>query len=210
MRLTPRLAFASAFGLAVVFVLVPVIAEAQPSPYPPPTSLTAVARKPVPHASVTISPIHLALPVFELAVELPLGRHFGATLIGGAGTIEMFGERFRAYEAGAQLAWYVTGDFGGGIKVGLESLYVAVEGGDGQGVQVLGEGFSTGTFLGWKKVWSSGFTLDLQGGVAIYTARADEAGTLSEAPESIARQNTATVGAAEVGPLLNLNLGWSF
>lgn len=208
MRIAPRFAFALAFGLAVAFALVPVLALAQPSPYPAPTELTASASRPLPGLSVTISPVHLALPVVELATELRLGRSFGITAIAGGGTVEVLGERFRVYEVGGQVAWYLSGDFGGGFKLGLETLYAAVDG-DAQGVRALGEGVSIGQFIGWKKVWSSGFTVDLQGGVAFYVARAEASESRTESP-AVAREGTTSVGDAEVGPLLNLNLGWSF
>ena len=204
--------FRFAFGLAVVtFSLIAARAAlAQPySPYPAPTALEAHVESPLPSISVTISPIHLALPVVELAAELRLGRQFGIAAIVGAGSVDVLGERFAAYEAGGQLAWYMTGDFSRGFKLGVEALHARVEG-EADGVRALGEGVSVGPFLGYKRIWRSGFTLDIEGGVAGYFLRGDADGGSSPAPASESRDGTTTVADVEIGPLLNVNLGWSF
>lgn len=197
--------FALALAVTVFSWIVARAAFAQGvSPYPAPTVLEARVEEPLPSISVTISPIHLALPVVELAAELRLGRSFGIAAVGGAGSIEVYGERFNAYEIGGQVAWYMTGNFGRGLKLGVEALHARVEG-DAEGVRALGEGVSVGPYLGYKRIWRSGFTFDIQGGVAGYFLRGEGDGVVSED-----RDGTTTVADVELGPLLNINLGWSF
>ncbi len=64
-------------------------------------------------------------------------------------------------------------------------------------IQVVANGLSVAPFLGFKKIWPSGFTFDAQLGVSysVFAAEADS----GESAEG-----------SNLGALVNLNIGWSF
>ena len=164
----------------------------QPEPPPPMTTF-----------SLTISPIHLILPMLELTGELRLGTQGGIALVGGWGRVSAtdgYGTKvtFRALEIGGQLRYYATGTFRRGLEVGAEILYLSVNG-SFQGVTGMASGLAMGPFIGWKTTTYSGFTFDVQGGLEVVTlgARASDSTT------------TTTDSKVDFIPLLNLNIGWS-
>lgn len=157
---------------------------------PPPSPLKTVA--------ITISPIHLIFPVIELTGEYAVSPKMGAALVVGAGTItpENSSEKFTVFELGGSFRYYALGTFRSGLQVGAELLFVKVTG-EVDSVSGVGQGLSVGPFVGYKWTHSSGFTIDLQGGVAFMAIKAEtSAGGMDE--------------DRDVGPLVNINIGWSF
>ena len=84
---------------------------------------TAEAEKTI---AVTISPVHLVLPVVELTGEYAVTPKIGVALIVGVGTITPSGsnDKFTAYEAGASFRYYALGTFRSGLQLGAEALFV--------------------------------------------------------------------------------------
>lgn len=166
-------------------------------------------RAPVRHFSLTMSPIHLALPMFEVQGEVLVVRHFGVAAILGVGSItaestdpEIDGEQLSAYEAGLQLVGYPLRPFSW-LQLGAEVLWLQVEGEDltSQNLSGSGSGTAIGPFVGFKGVTRGGFTGFAQVGfqsVVAHAEASDDAGNTDSASES------------GIIPLLNLNLGWSF
>lgn len=188
-------------------------------PYPPPGAYPAYPPgyayplppkpepEPVRSVSVTLSPIHLLLPIFELTVEARVVDHFGLALLGGFGSVTAENnlgesEKFSAYEVGGQALWYPMKPFHG-LHVGAEVLYLKVESDDMNDGRVsgTGTGLAVGPLIGYKVLTSGGFTFVAQGGVeyvAIQAEANDQAGNSAQEDES------------RWIPLLNLNLGFSF
>lgn len=169
-----------------------------PGVYAPPT--WAPAPPPPEHPrrvfSLTISPIHLLLPVVELTGEARVHDKVGVALIAGAGKYtdpNVSGISATVYEAGAQVRVYVIGDFRHGMQVGGELLYLHL---NDDRVAISGEGLAVGPFLGYKIMIDAGFTFDAQLGFEHISARAEGSG--------------ATANDRTFIPLLNLNVGWSF
>lgn len=164
----------------------PVIAVV-PTEAPPP---------PLPTVAITISPIHFILPVVELTGELRVARKLGVAVVLGAGAVRDMDTNalIKVYEAGASLRYYVLGNFRHGMQIGGELIYVKAST-DNTGVEVRGKGLGVSPFVGYKWTSRIGFTIDTQLGVTFITLRADSA--------------TQTKQESKVGPLLNLNLGWS-
>ncbi|MBI5516166.1 MAG: hypothetical protein HY909_20445 [Deltaproteobacteria bacterium] len=152
-------------------------------------------------ASITFSPIHLILPMFEVTGEFALRPRVSVAGILGLGAIKVSGETFGIFEIGAQGRFYVLGDFTHGLNLGVELLYLGISNaGSSSGFLANGAGLSLGPLLGYKLATRVGFTLDIQGGAAFVVAgaRASGGGT------------TATASQSQIIPVLNLNLGWSF
>jgi hypothetical protein len=160
-----------------------------PAPPPPPEHPRRVF-------SLTISPLHLTLPVVELTGEARVHDNVGVALIGGAGKYSdpnVSGISATVYEAGAQVRVYVIGDFRHGMQVGGELLYLHLS--DSR-VALSGEGLAVGPFLGYKLTIDAGFTFDAQLGFEHISARATD--------------GTSNASDKTFIPLLNLNVGWSF
>ncbi len=206
----------SLLGLIVVNFLMSSRVSAQPNPspptgespparaYPPPgvyAPPTWAAPPPPPEHprrvfSLTISPIHLLLPVVEVTGEARVHDNVGVALIAGAGRYtdpNVSGISATVYEAGAQVRVYVIGDFRHGMQVGGELLYLHL---NDDRVAISGEGLAVGPFLGYKIMIDAGFTFDAQLGFEHISARAEG--------------NGATANDRTFIPLLNLNVGWSF
>jgi len=154
--------------------------------------------------SLTLSTIHLLLPVLELTGELRLGTQGGVALIAGGGWITDTASdgtkvTFRVYELGSQLRYYVTGNFRRGMHVGAEILYLHVNG-SLDNVTGVAQGLELGPFFGWKTTSYAGFTFEVQGGVEIVTAG-------NNVTDS---SGSSTSSSINFIPLLNLNIGWSF
>jgi hypothetical protein len=150
-------------------------------------------------ASITFSPLHLILPVFEAQAEFRLVPAVGLAVIGGFGSITSHHVRFGVSEVGGQVAAYPLDDFRS-LQLGAEVLWLHVNGqlGDITGVA---SGLAAGPFVGYKLIARQGFTFFVQGGAEYTFAHAEaENSTGATASDS---QSTWIV-------LFNLNLGWSF
>ena len=159
------------------------------------------------HVSITLSPIHLILPIFELNAEIRAGDFLGIGIIGGIGQISVENslgqkEKFSAYELGAQLNIYPLKPFES-LHFGIEALYLRVATEDrADTISGVGEGLAIGPMVGYKLITSGGFTFVAQGGVEYVVIQA-------EAEDSSTGQQAQDEGSRVI-PLLNLNLGWSF
>jgi hypothetical protein len=175
-----------------------------PPGYPPPGVYAPPAWAPAPPPpehprrvfSLTISPLHLFLPVVELTGEARVHDKVGVALIAGAGKYtdpDVSGISATVYEAGGQVRVYIVGDFRHGMELGGELLYIHL---NDDRIAISGEGLAVGPFLGYKIMIDAGFTFDAQLGFEHISARADG--------------NGATANDRTFIPLLNLNVGWSF
>ncbi len=173
------------------------------------TTVAGVTQgEPLPSVGITISPLHLILPVVELTVEPRLTNKISVAAIVGYGSIkqdvlfESF--RFKVYELGGQFRYYVLGDYRHGMQLGAELLYIKVStDGNSTGtikVSGIGEGLAAGPFVGYKIATRVGFTFDAQLGAEFAVVRAHASDSSSSASNS----------DSKVFPLLNLNVGWSF
>ena len=150
-----------------------------------------------PRVAVTASPLHLFVPMAEVTVEARVAPRLGVAVIGGVGAFHdaATDERIRLFEGGASARYYVLGSFRHGLQLGAEALYVHADAtADATAVQAAGLGLAP--FVGYKWTHRTGFTVDAQLGVSFMAVHADAAGASAE--------------ARDVGPLLNLNLGYSF
>jgi hypothetical protein len=159
-----------------------------------------VTARAEPTVSVTISPVHLILPIVELTGELRLREQVSAAVILGGGRRDV--ENFPATQlnAGVQGRWYALGTFRHGLQVGGELLYehVAVHDTPPTTIVVAG-GLGIGPFVGYKIATRSGFTFDGQLG-ARYMVTVGRITGEEPLPGDVDRWL----------PLLNLNVGWSF
>ena len=175
-------------------------ALADPAPPPAPTAPASPAHL----VSITFSPVHLALPIFEVTGEIRDGDSFGFALILGGGEVQGLG----AFEVGAQARFYALGDFEGGLQIGAEVLYLHLDGGLGStnstSLSGSGTGAAIGAFVGYKTILAIGLTFEAQGGAEVVNADASASAT------SATGSSTATASDVRVIPLLNLNVGWSF
>jgi len=161
--------------------------------------------------SLTFSPLHLIMPMFEVMGEYRVAPGFGAALIAGAGKVgveipETLTTAARkkyvgAYEVGAQAAWYPLQPFDS-LELGAELLYVYLDASDlSLDVSATANGLAIGPFVGYKFILDVGFTGLIQLGGQYVTARAS--GESSEGDTAEASKDGWIV-------LLNLNVGWSF
>ena len=162
-----------------------------------------------PRVSITLSPLHLISPIFELEVEAQIVPHFGAAIIGGIGSITteptvsgLAAQKFSAYELGAQLVGYPLQPFSS-LQLGGELLWIKVSTETFQGQQIRADagGVAVGPFIGYKLLTKVGFTFFAQGGFQYVVVKADAADD---------QGNTASADKSAFIPLLNLNVGWSF
>jgi hypothetical protein len=184
-------------------------ARAQDQPETPPARPVAIATPappPLPRVAITFSPLHLALPVFEVTGEFRLSDHLGLGLVAGYGSVKASDAgaatdvTFDVFEAGTQLRYYVLGDFRSGMQIGAEALYLNVSGGKGS-VSAVADGLAVGPFLGYKFTAVVGFTFDAQLGI-------ERVGLAASAKNSSTGAG-ANASASDWIPLLNLNVGWS-
>jgi hypothetical protein len=159
--------------------------------------------KPLPVASLTFSPLHLVLPLFELTAEFRAGQNVGVALLGGAGSIteKSTNTTFGVYEVGGQFRFYVLGDFRRGLDLGLEVLYMKLSG-DIDRVAGTAQGIAIGPFIGYKLGTMAGFVFDAQIGV-------ERVGIAASAHDAATGQQDSASDSKWI-PLLNLNVGWSF
>ena len=142
--------------------------------------------------SATVSPLHLALPMLEGALEYRVEPQLGLAVIGGYGVIEVddgfTSTDVTVLEIGGQARYYLE-DFSG-WHAGVEALYLLAE-----APGAVAEGLAAGAFGGWKYIGASGFTFSAQLGAATVGIVAESAGSEDDS------------GSLEV--LLNLDFGWS-
>jgi hypothetical protein len=184
-----------AVGLLLALVAT---AHAQPASMPPPAPPSEKpAAKPLPRFSVTFSPIHLVLPVFEVTTEVRLAPTASAALILGAGQVTPEGatESATVTELGFQGRYYPIGKRKHRMQVGAEVMFVHGEGESG-GAAVTADGVAIGPFVGYKFTAEIGFTFDAQLGFQRIGIGAESETTTASEKDWIA--------------LLNLNVGWSF
>ena len=156
--------------------------------------------------SLTVSPIHLAMPVLEAMGELRLGEDTGIAGIVGFGTFTVEDsvtedkDTFDVIEVGGQINFYVLGDFDDGLHLGAEAMYLKLSGGEGD-ISGIADGLALGPYLGYKTTMDIGFTFVGQLG-SQYVVAAAEAKDDSSGDEAKASDSSWIV-------LLNLNVGWS-
>ncbi len=201
---------------SLLFFITPAIAQETPEE-PPAVETTepppAAAPSPAAQAqapcsglntvAVTISPIHLTMPFYELTGEYRLASQMSAALLAGAGTID----DLSLWEIGAQFRYYVLGDFDHGMQVGAEVLHMGVSASgseDDIDVSASGAGTSFGGFIGYKFAASYGLTVDIQAGYQYMQLSAEA--EASDGDISVSTEESESEG----GALINLNLGWSF
>lgn len=160
------------------------------------SSLASVARA-EPTIAITTSPLHLIVPMAEVTAEVRVADRVGISVIAGVGSFrdEPTDEKISLLEGGASVRYYVTGSFRGGLQLGAEAVYVHASG-DAMDVEVKAAGLGLSPFLGYKWTHRSGITLEGQLGATVMTARAES--------------ETATASDSAVGPMLNLQIGYSF
>ncbi|TNF23677.1 MAG: hypothetical protein EP329_26910 [Deltaproteobacteria bacterium] len=151
--------------------------------------------------AITISPIHLVLPVFEVQAEIRATEQVSASVILGFGSVKVSDgfttDSFSVFEIGGQVAYYALGDFDHGLQLGAELLYLGVSAEAGSEFEgVFGRGLSLAPFVGYKVAADFGLTFCAQIGPAIFLVSA--------------QSDTASESDSDVGVMLNLNLGWSF
>lgn len=162
---------------------------------PPPAPAPAPAPR-GPIFTASWSPIHLALPVVEVEAELSPAPHIGAGVILGAGRISNEDKTITAtaLEAGVQFNYYIMRNFSG-VHGGIEVAYLHASDVP-QDSTVTAAGITAGPYAGYKVLTSIGFTFIAQLGVQV---------------AYISASNTVDMKSeTKFGPLLNLNIGWSF
>lgn len=188
-----------AFLVALAVVAVAPIASAQETPH----------RR----ASITMSPIHLLMPIVEVTGEVAVNDKIGVAGIFGYGSVPLkttstIGTRtteqtdhLSAWEVGGHFNYYVVGSFDHGMQLGVEALYLKVETSDSNYQSAAAaNGFAIGPYAGYKIITNVGFTFEANLGVQYVAARA----------KASSGGSTATAEDKTVIPLLNLNVGWSF
>jgi hypothetical protein len=129
--------------------------------------------------SLTGSPFHMLLSYLEITGELKMGERNSVAVLAGLGALAGSDSTIGI---GAQWRTSLKGDFSKNLHAGAEVQYLHVTvGNDVAGMAIVFP------FLGAKKIWNNGFTIDGQLGVAM----------LSE---------------VDWEPILgsNLGIGWSF
>lgn len=147
-----------------------------------------------PVASITFSPVHLALPMIELMGEFRPAEHVGVAAIGGLGRVSGSGISATATEIGGQFNYYFMHPFWG-LHGGVEAIYLHLSDVDVD-VTASAAGLTIGPYVGWKYISAIGFTFDGQLGVDFLTTSA--------------KTSNSSTSERRVFPLLNLNIGWSF
>ena len=146
--------------------------------------------------TVTVSPIHLTISIVELTGELQVIDDVGVGIIGGWG---QYDDNTTIWELGMKGRYYLLGDFKTGLQLGGELLYIGANSSD-SGVSATASGPSIGPFVGGKWTADFGLTLELQIGAQYFAVQG----------RGTDGTNTATSEESGFGPLINLNVGWSF
>ncbi|MGZ3416872.1 MAG: hypothetical protein ACXWUG_16390 [Polyangiales bacterium] len=200
-------------ALAAATFAIPAAAHAENAGPAP----TAADDEPVHHVSLTFSPIHLLMPIFEVTGEVAVTNKIGVAAIVGAGSVPVktttttvgassiqtaeTTEHYSAWEVGGHFNYYVIGNFDHGMQLGVEGMYVHVATSNSD-VRAVGtaSGFAIGPYAGYKIATRIGFTFEGNLGVQYVAARAN----------ATSGSQTATASGSSVIPLVNLNIGWSF
>lgn len=171
-------------------------AQAQPSTQPAVMETAQVAPAD-PSVAITVSPFLLLVPMAEVTAEFRLAPKVGVSVIGGFGMLRTntSNEQIRLFEAGASARYYLTGSFRGGLQLGAEGVYVHAST-TRMDTAIKAAGLGLSPFVGYKWTHRAGFTLEGQLGATFMTARA--------------KSSTTTVSDSAIGPMLNLQAGWSF
>jgi uncharacterized protein involved in high-affinity Fe2+ transport len=155
--------------------------------------------------SLTFSPLHLTLPVFEATAEVRLMDKLGIAAVLGAGRVKeeatatVPATSSRVVEAGLQGRYYLLGDFRHGLQLGAEAMYVHLSD-KVETISAAVNGFSAGPFLGYK--YTAGFGLTFDGQIGFQ--RVGLAGKATDGAQTITDEQS------DWSVLLNLNVGWSF
>lgn len=160
-----------------------------------PTSITSSTPEKPLHASITVSPVHFALPAAEVTVEIAVTPKIGVGVIGAVGSVkpDLSDQRVLVYEAGISPRYYVWGNFRQGVELGVEALYAHASA-DAQMTTLSAEGLAIGPYVGYKWVASMGLTLEAQLGASYFAMRGDG----------------VDENDSRFAVLLNLQVGWSF
>ncbi|HSD87517.1 MAG TPA: hypothetical protein VLB44_08375, partial [Kofleriaceae bacterium] len=149
--------------------------------------------------------IRLIIPVVEFTVEYRVMDQLGVSieLGGGKRTISTGGTDVSGteLEGGAQVRYYLLGDFHKGLELGAEILDEHVKFDEPLPAGVAGAaagGVTVGPFAGYKIATHAGFTFEAQLG-ARYLA----------VDPPVTGQGAPTIDSRWL-PLLHLNIGWSF
>ncbi len=151
-----------------------------------------------PSVALTMSPIHLVIAMAEFTAEFRVADKIGVAVIGGIGSMreQTTNERITLFEGGVSARYYVTGSFRSGIQLGAEAIYIKAST-EASNIEVKAAGLGVAPFVGYKWTHRSGFTLDGQLGATYMVTRAKaETGQMAE--------------ESAIGPMLNLNVGYSF
>src|SRR5690349_21050705 len=86
----------------------------------------APATREGPRIAITVSPVHLAIPMAEVTTEIRVADKLGIAAVVGLGAFrdQATNMRVSLYEGGLSARYYVTGSFGTGVQIGAEALYV--------------------------------------------------------------------------------------
>lgn len=149
-----------------------------------------------PTVALTVSPFHMFVPMAEVTAELRVAPKVGVAAIAGIGAFrdQDTNDRVTLFEGGASIRYYALGSFRTGLQVGAEAVYLHASTTD-MSIDIRARGLGLSPFVGYKWTHHSGFTLEAQGGITYMTASA--------------QSSAASANRSAVGPLLNLNVGWS-
>lgn len=197
--------------LALTCLVLPAsTATAESLDHPSPRSVKAADGDDVQHQwSVTLSPVHLILPVLEVAAEYRLQDKIGIGGLLGGGQIKVKDLvsdddiTFLVLDAGGSFRYYVLGTFIHGMQLGTELSYTYVSTSDTyDDISAVAGGLSAAGFVGYKIATNVGFTFEIQGGAQYMI--------LDASAKSQSTGDKAKASDSKAGPLLNLQLGWSF
>lgn len=174
-----------------------IFAQDSSSPAAPATPSSSAFDPSIKRVGVTVSPIHFLLG-FEGAAEFLVTPRVGVVGIFGTGSVDAGELKFSWREIGAQGRYYFKD--GEGFHLGAEVMSINVELDENSIGDAMAAGLAVGPLLGWKGVWGTGFTLDVQGGFQYISSEAEAKSGDAKAKD----------GASTGIPLLNLDLGWSF
>ena len=156
--------------------------------------------------TLSVNPVLLAHPdgpVYQFTGEFKGHEDWGFGVLGGYGAMATEQDlSYSLFEVGGQFNYYALGNFNHGLQLGAQMLYRGVDGDVSS--ELSSSGVRVGPYVGYKIITNLGFTFNGQVGVQ-YNSAQDRA---SAERESIMAKVTGTEEAW--GPLVRLNVGWSF
>ena len=163
-----------------------------------------------PRLTVMWAPIRLIIPVGEITVEYRVMAKLGISIELGGGrrtaTLESpttsTDVKGTEIEGGAQVRYYLLGDFHKGMELGAEILDEHIKFDEPLPAGVAGAaagGVTVGPFVGYKIATHVGFTFEAQVGARYLVV-----------DPPITGQGPAPAISSRWEPLLHLNVGWSF